>query len=215
MVDAGWLVELAAGATRWPDHAVFGGQVLPEWPAGHPPPVPHPFLAHAYAIADWRRPEGPYDAGYVFGPNMAIRAPVFQAGWRFDPQVGPDGTPRYMPGTETELLRRLEQAGMAAVYLPRARVSHLIRPEQLEVRWLFERAFRKGRWDLRKQGVPAGPRLGAMPGRLIGQAARSYVRLVAARLVGDRRRSFEHGLAYWHTRGMLYQCRRLGSSWRP
>lgn len=211
-VDEGWLVELAAGAARWPDQAVFGGRVLPRWPEGHTPPAPHPFHAHAYAIADWRRPEGPYDPGYVFGPNMAIRASVFRSGWRFDPGVGPDGTRRYLPGTETELLRRLERTGLGAVYLPRALVSHLIRPEQLEARWLFERAFRRGRWDLRRQGVPAGSRYGAMSGRLIGRAIGSYARLAAARMTGDARASFEHGLTYWHTRGMLYQCRRLESA---
>jgi GT2 family glycosyltransferase len=214
-VDAGWLVELAAGADRWPDHAVFGGRVLPRWPAGRRPPADHPFLSHAYAIADWRRPEGPYDAGYVFGPNMAVRASVFRAGWRFDPQVGPDGSQRYVPGTETELLRRLEQAGLAAVYLPRAVVSHLIRPEQLETRWLFGRAFRKGRWDLRKESVLAVSQLGGLPRNLLHRAVRAYLRLAVARLAGDRHACLEHGLAYWHTRGMMYECRRLGSSRWP
>lgn len=80
VADPTWLLEVVRGARRWPDHAAFGGRVLPLWPDGQRPPVEHEFLSHAYAIADWARPEGPYDPGYVFGPNMAVRAWVFRAG---------------------------------------------------------------------------------------------------------------------------------------
>ena len=86
MADPGWVTELCEGARRWPHHDVFGGRILPRWPDGLTPRVQHPFLDHAYAIADWSHPEGPYSAGRVFGPNMAMRTSLFRAGWAFDPR---------------------------------------------------------------------------------------------------------------------------------
>jgi hypothetical protein len=113
------------------------------------PQVQQASFDHAYAIADWVQPEGPYRASRVYGPNMAIRASVFHAGWSFDPAIGPDGTDTYIPGSETDPTMRLERAGFPAVYLPRALVLHQIRAEQLGLEWLSQRAFRKGREDLR------------------------------------------------------------------
>jgi GT2 family glycosyltransferase len=208
IVDPDWLHELHEGARRWPEHAVFGGRVLPLWPPEGAPRFRHKFLTHAYAIADLDRPEGPYGAGWVFGPNMAVRATIFRAGWRFDPAIGPDGTDTYMTGGESELLFRLERAGVGAVYLPRARVLHQIRSEQLRPRWIYGRAFRKGRWDFAKRRAGAGPRsLGASRAMLVELLA-AYACLLAARLTFDRGAQFDRGVAYWRARGMLYESRR-------
>ncbi len=82
LADQRWLIEAWQGAQRWPHSAVFGGRVLPQWPAGEPPiPVHDPFARGAYVIADWGLPEAPYAAECVFDPNMAVRAAVFHAGW--------------------------------------------------------------------------------------------------------------------------------------
>jgi glucosyl-dolichyl phosphate glucuronosyltransferase len=210
VVDREWLLELAGGAGRWPEHQVFGGRVLPLWPTEDMPSRRHKFLTHAYAIADRDQPEGPYWAGWVFDPNMAIRATVFQAGWRFNPAVGPNGTPTYMSGGESELLFRLERNGVGAVYLPRARVLHQIRPEQLRVAWLYGRAFRKGRWDFAKTGA-AGPRLFGVPRAVLAELVAAYARFLAAHLKPDAAARFDRGLSYWRLRGMLYESRRRGS----
>lgn len=210
VVDPDWLLELAGGAQRWPDHSVFGGRVLPLWPAEGAPSLRHKFMTHAYAIADLDRPEGPYSAGWVFGPNMAVRASIFQAGWRFDPAVGPDGTDTYMTGGESELLFRLERAGFGAVYLPRARVLHQVRPEQLRIEWLYGRAFRKGRWDFAKRGTATGPRLFGAPGAVLTRLLAAYARFVATRLSPDAATRFDRAVLYWLARGMLYESRRTG-----
>jgi len=207
VADPDWLAQITEGARRWPDHAVFGGRVLPLWPPGGTPPFRHAFFDHAYAIADWAQPEGPYPASRVFGPNMAIRASVFRAGWSFDPAIGPNGTDNYIPGSETDLTMRLERAGFPAVYLPGALVRHQIRPEQLELQWLFKRAFRKGREDLRRWGAPAGPRLGGVPVSLLAARARAAARRLAARASRDPAVRFDRAIADWKLRGMMYQCR--------
>jgi hypothetical protein len=62
-------------------------------------------------------------------------------------------------GSETELLRRLHGQGHAGWFAAEARVTHIIRPEQLEERWIFDRAYRFG-FNIR-------PLLGGAP-RLFG-----------------------------------------------
>jgi hypothetical protein len=211
VLDPDWLRELVTGAGRWPQHAVFGGRVLPLWPPGGAPRVRHKFLTHAYAIADLERPEGPYGAGWVFGPNMAVRATIFEAGWRFAPGIGPDGTDTYMTGGESELLFRLERAGLGAVYLPRARVFHQIRPEQMRPEWLYGRAFRKGRWDFTKRSPDAGRRLFGASRALLVDLLTAYARFLGAPFLRDPTARLDRAISYWRTRGMLYECRRRHS----
>lgn len=48
-------------------------------------------------------PEGPVEAGAIYGVNMAVRRCVFEAGFRFDEIVGPNALdPNYPMGGETE-----------------------------------------------------------------------------------------------------------------
>ena len=204
--DAAWLAELCAGAARWPDARVFGGRVLPRWPADVAAPPPHSLFENAYAIADWAQPEGPYSAHRVFGPNMAYRASVFEEGWRFDPRFGPDGSDTYVTGSETNLNLALERAGTVPVYLPAAVVHHRVRREQLAPAWLYRRAFRLGRWEAHLAGVSGRPP-GALSG-LLRDLRRAYARFVVARLRRDRAGALEAGLVYWHARGTLHQWRR-------
>lgn len=155
-----WLREVSAGAARWPGHEVFGGRILPDFGGLEPDPridPDHRFTKSAYVIADWDEPEGEYHIVRVWGPNMAVRASVFEAGHRFDENIGPSGT-SYVMGGETEFLERIARAGARAVYLPEAVVRHRIRPEQLSLEWIEGRAFRYGRSDAYRQSVTEGRR---------------------------------------------------------
>ena len=200
-----WLTELRRGVERWPDAQVFGGRVLPSWPADGGAPISHALSENAYAIADWNLSEGPYSAHRVFGPNMAYRASVFTSGWRFDPRFGPNGTDTYITGAETSLNLELERTGITPVYLPRALVHHRIRREQLQPAWLYKRAFRLGRWEAHVAGLSRRP-WRALP-RLLLDLRRAYVRLTAARAAGDPGVRLEAGLVYWQLRGAWYQWR--------
>jgi hypothetical protein len=165
----------------------------------------HPFFEHAYAVADFDHGEGPYSSGYVYGANMAIRRAIFDRGWRFVVQRGPDGTERYIPGSETSLTVALERAGHRSVYLPAAVVHHQIRPEQLTPRWLYGRAFRKGRADAVRAGLRGGWR--AVPRALLTTAWREYTAWWGSRLRQDANSTLDHGVAYWTARGMIHHCR--------
>jgi GT2 family glycosyltransferase len=140
-----WLAETDDAVARWPHHAVFGGRVLPLWPSACPAHLHDSrYLGMCFSVLDLAAEEGPSFRFTPFGPNVAIRRGVFDAGVRFDPRIGPRHS-SYIMGSETELLRRLKRAGHAPVYMPRSIVRHKIRPEQLTDRWLLGRAFRHGR----------------------------------------------------------------------
>jgi len=88
--------------------------------------------------------DGPIDHQFVFGPNMAVRSKVFDAGFRFDPTIGPQGA-NYAMGSETEFVKRLGRNGYAAWYVSTAVVEHMIREFQMTRSWILRRAVRLGR----------------------------------------------------------------------
>ena len=48
-------------------------------------------------------------------------------------------------GSETEFTKRLAKQGCKCYFQPKAVVRHIIRSNQLEPKWILERAFRSGR----------------------------------------------------------------------
>lgn len=149
IVDSQWLNELHDGVQRHPEAALFGGRILPDYPENYESlagdiDFKHWFLRSAYVIADWDQHEGPIKIEHIWGPNMAVRREVFDAGINFNPNIGPNGSD-YVMGSETEFLRRANRAGFQGIYLPEALVYHQIRPEQLNLKWIEGRAYRSGR----------------------------------------------------------------------
>lgn len=139
-----WLNELQSAGDAHPDRDVFAGRILPHWPAAdleHLEPVRQHFGV-LFTLTSHR--EGPVECALAWGPNMAVRAKIFQAGYRFDPRFGPNGTAGYPMGSETELMERLDKAGHRAWFAERASVRHQIRPSQLEAACVVQRAFRHG-----------------------------------------------------------------------
>lgn len=159
-----WLVELERAAEDAPDADLFTGPIDPIFPS--PPSSDLMRLSDKFDVlfAQSAGASGSCSARRVFGPNMAVRASVFAAGVRFNEQIGPDGTARYAMGGETELAQRLERGGARTRYVPRARVGHLIQPEQMSPSSAYMRAFRHGAGVARLQslgrrcifGVPIG-----------------------------------------------------------
>ncbi|MBZ0156707.1 MAG: glycosyltransferase [Alphaproteobacteria bacterium] len=206
IAERSWLREMWEGVERWPRFSVFGGRILPRFPSAHVPlPRQHPFFIGAYVLADWGIHEGPYNAAYVWGPNMAVRAKIFREGWRFDPHIGPNGS-NYIMGSETEFTKRMEKAGYRAVYLPKSLVHHQIRPEQMKVRWLYGRSFRDGRQKAIWYGWPDVPLLFGVPRYLVRQLLETGMERLFR--FYDRERAVDLGLRYWNIRGMLHQYRK-------
>lgn len=144
-VDPGWITSMWEGAGRWPEHQIFGGKVVPDWPESSPPLAAQTrYGGVAYSILDPGLSEGPSRTFMPFGPNLGLRRAVLLGGARFDPTLGP-APGSYTMGGETELLDRLRSEGHVPVFLPSSTVRHRIRPSQYSLRWLLGRARKYGR----------------------------------------------------------------------
>lgn len=150
-----WLLAFRRAADAHPEATVFGGTVLLEWPAPPPRWLSEDAVNFRVVYGKNERPSGPCTFSHVFGANMAVRSAIFAAGARFAEHVGPDATnPVYAMGGEEELLGRLDSQGHAQWFVAEARVTHLIRPEQLEERWILDRGYRFGCNVAWQRGAP-------------------------------------------------------------
>jgi len=202
--DSAWVKALIDAADRWKPADLFGGRILPMFPAGiKAPMIDDPiFLQLAYVIADWDLPEGEHPAGKIWGPNMMVRRRVFDQGLRFNPGIGPAGT-NYVMGSETDFLLRASDSGHTAVYVPSALVYHQIRPEQLTHSWICGRAFRVGRGLVyNNKSVPVLK----IKKWMLREFAKLFVRYIYSSVVGSKSEKLMNGIEFHKMRGHIYQC---------
>jgi len=149
----GWIRDYRLAMDRWPGQNIFCGPIEPRFPRQTHNELFNPAFRYASEMFSSFAPA--VDEGVItnlpFGPNFAVRSRILRS-YRFCEDVGPSDDPKYTMGSETELLQRLTAGGEKCVYLPGAKVSHIIRPEQITLRWLKGRGFRFGRsivrlWD--------------------------------------------------------------------
>jgi glycosyltransferase involved in cell wall biosynthesis len=128
-------------------HDLFGGRVRLCFPEATPDSLREGIHHHPELYALNSRDAGPIGAEDIFGPNMAVTRRVFDAGFRFDTDIGPNsGIANYAMGSETEFCHRVErEGGYRALFVADAVVFHLIRPEQVTPAFFAGRAFRHGR----------------------------------------------------------------------
>lgn len=175
-----WLTEFRRAADQHLECSIFGGPVTPYWEASPPGWLNALDLGPIFTITPSWMEEGelsPDQVTLVQGPNMAIRAGVFEAGIRFNPDIGPRGS-SYPMGSETEILLRLSREGHRAWHIKRAPVEHFIRKEQLQKPWILKRAFRYGRGWYRL--APDTELLLKIPRRLFRQIPREVLVMIKA-----------------------------------
>ncbi len=140
-----WLRQLLCVAKQQSEYDIFGGEITPVWPANLPEWIPRLVnLGATYAITPPGLASGRIEPSQIWGPNMAIRRRVFDAGYRFDENIGP-AKGQYVMGSEVEFVCRLERNGYKAWFCNEARVGHMIRQNQIERDWIIKRAYRLGR----------------------------------------------------------------------
>jgi glycosyltransferase involved in cell wall biosynthesis len=213
-----WLAAMRRSADTHRAFSVFGGVILPAWEA--PPAewllswVPQgPCFARTGPTLE----EGPVKPSAVFSPNMAVRADVLRAGYRFDESMGPNGTLHYAMGSETELLRRLGAAGYGAWHSREAVVEHIIHPFQMTPRWVLGRAVRFGRGQYRLLGwsrAQGAPHILGVPRFMLRQVVAQAARALRARLRGDAEATFRERWELCYLIGQVIEGRHLSRQGR-
>jgi glucosyl-dolichyl phosphate glucuronosyltransferase len=189
-VDESWL-DAIRQAMADPTVALVGGPVRARWQQTAPRwlrvGVQHYGRLNApLALLDYGA--GATDLGprTVIGANMAVRRDVFERMGGFAPHLGKlRGT--LMSGEDHDLCRRVQAAGLRAVYCPEAGVRHFVPAERMRagyyLSWFFWSGITHAALD-RDQPVP-GRTIGGVPLYLVRRIATSGLGALPKAIVGD------------------------------
>jgi len=152
--QANWLVKIREIADKQPSFSIFGGKIEPHWIT--PPKqwnIEWIHMGIVYAVTSDSNKSGKIGAGYIWGPNMAIRREIFNKGFLFNTAIGPDGTNNYAMGSETSFTFMLEKEGYQCWFEPSCIVKHIIKESQMSSQWVLSRAIRFGRGEAKKRKI--------------------------------------------------------------
>lgn len=209
--QADWLVRMRAAADARTGFSVFGGAIVPRWehaPADWLAWVP---AGPAFTLTPPSLAAGPTGAQGVFGPNMAIRTSILASGVRFDESIGPTNR-NYAMGSETQLVRRLLRSGQHAWFAQDAVVEHFIRSDQMDRRWVLQRAARFGRGQFRLDAECDGldadlPCWAGVPRYLFRKAAERWLSVLRATVTGDPAARFQAQWDLAYVRGEMQEAK--------
>jgi glycosyltransferase involved in cell wall biosynthesis len=160
--DPSFLTAWEKYLDQYPDYEIFGGSIDLHFEVPPPSWMLKNISQLDMMFAVRNLPEGPITADAIFGPNMAVRSSVFENGFRFNENIGPNGSdPDYPMGSETEFCCRVAQNGVKAWFAKEPRVQHIVRSSQLTSSYWAKRAYRHGRGVARRMwesGQAAPPR---------------------------------------------------------
>lgn len=156
--DPRWLAELAAGAARHPQSAVFGGKVevdrgkVPGWIRRS-----HNLMGLLTSEHVGRPESNVYGFGrYPFGPNLAVRRDrIAGMDSPYPTAMGP-GTPLPVGDESAFLMRVSVPEARDRIFLPEARVRHAVEAEHLTLRNALRRSYQQGQAQ-RAVGIPVVP----------------------------------------------------------
>jgi glycosyltransferase involved in cell wall biosynthesis len=140
-----WLAEMIKGFGRG-QHSAVCGPIVPAFPSS----TPQWLRSHSYAAFAFGsfRPfirEGPLPADMVpFGANFGVSSSLV-SDLRFREDLGPSQESPWRTGEDTEFLQRVRARSGSIIYMPRAIVAHNLRPDSVEWKRIFDRAFSVGR----------------------------------------------------------------------
>lgn len=214
VVQPHWLKRYRQSADAHPDIDIFCGLILPKWPRTPDAWIVRSIpLGPAFAVHREGLRTGEIDPGFAWGPNMAIRSEIFEAGERFSESIGPDGTSNYIMGSETEFTTRLKKKGHKCWMDVDNSVEHIIRENQLDKRWILNRARRGGRGAFNltvySDNLKETPTFLAAPRWMWRMAATHYLCSLVFRLgLGTADRAMRHAWKYNVLIGQICAARR-------
>ena len=142
---ADWLSALGEHWRRVPEEVgCIAGAVDPLW-LQPPPEWMSDRLRVVFSLLDRGPGVLPLRPGVedAFGANFSFRAEALRAVGGFSTSLGPVGRIPFF-GEETDVLRRLDDAGWSGIYAGDVRVEHAISPERMTLREVTRRRFYSG-----------------------------------------------------------------------
>lgn len=133
-----WLRAIAAGFAD-PAVGCVGGPAILDFQGREPPPWllgDLQGLLSGYGLPYTEPTVLSKVAEYPFLCNMAVRRSVLDEVGSFRPDLGRSGG-SLLAGEETELVDRMYRAGWKVMYLPDAKVWHLVAPERLDKLYIY------------------------------------------------------------------------------
>lgn len=182
VADESWIHALiSAYETQNPKPAAVGGPVRLKWETPEPEWMNHA-LRLPLGFLDWgRQPRRLTPSEFLVGANCSYcRATLEQFGG-FDENLGRKKN-CLLSGEETQIQRKIEQAGGYLFYAPAAGVQHFVSAARTQPRWFYRRFFWGGVSDVLlsrtvqstpsiKQTTVAGPQKGGTLVRLLCNSA--------------------------------------------
>lgn len=163
--------------------ACVGGRILPVW-EGTPPRWLTPELGGCLALLDYGDLPIELDHPNLWGANLAVSAEMFRKYGGFDTRFGRIPGKLYS-GEELEFLELLLKNREKVLYHPRVVVRHFIPPERLCKTYFRRLRFDQGELDGLTYRGRSLPRALRSPVRFHVRAARFFLRLAAAALLGS------------------------------
>lgn len=203
-----------AATRRWPDDAIFGACIVPRFPPATPDwmqSADFEFSTTAFARYQPAEREG-HVRRHPYGPSFLVCREAV-GNLRYTEHLGPQQG-NYAMGGEADFLRQLAARGHAYVYVPDARVEHVVRPEQVKPDWLLRRANKKGRGQvyLPSDKKPRRLHVLGVPVKLWLATARAWLRFRLMDVFRSAsRRTLEQGIAYQLRLGQVQELRRRAS----
>ncbi len=208
LVQPDWIAQMAvpliadAGTRRI---GAVGGEVIPVFPDGLPD-----WVREWHAPLAFRADTGPLPAKHCpMGANLALPAWVFE-------QLGPFHTAldraagNYFSGGDSEMVRRVRQAGLEVWFAPDAAVKHQMPASRTTFRYAARHAFDSARSRvIDRAGQPGAA--GYLAGRFVGNVAKTLGFALLALLNGLVLRTGAAKKALvraWRSCGYLFQIPR-------
>lgn len=210
-VDSKWALEMVTAAREHPERDLFGGAVLPDWEMPPPEWLRHLVEEHGLmAITGPNLARGSMHPEAIKGPNMMVRWSAKTKNARFREDIGPDGTRLYPMGSETSYLLAAAASGAKALAVPSAVVHHVIRTNQLSLKYVLLRYLRHGRgWARMKPGKqPSEFRsIAGFPLYIARKTITSMARCCASLLAGNKTNAIDHAISSAYDIGVGIELR--------
>ncbi|MEE8513107.1 MAG: glycosyltransferase [Gammaproteobacteria bacterium] len=155
IVDLGWLDAYVGAFRTWPNAAVFGGPIRPNF-EGEPPAwlknvIRGDDFTGMYALRDFGAEPFTLDVDKAlipYGANFAVRTEE-QKKFRYDPHFGLCESD-HIRGEETDVLSRILKSGSEGRWVPDASVLHIIPRDRQTVTYLRDYYVGCGRSFVRR-----------------------------------------------------------------